>query len=42
MNHDPHGGGNREGGDIQNNVSNHTSPLESGLVAPPSNTLGAF
>ena len=40
MNHDPHGGGGREGGDFQNNVNNHASPLESGLVVPPSNTLG--
>ena len=42
MNHDPpHGGGSREGGDFQNNVSNHTSsPLDSGLGLPPTgNTL---
>ena len=40
MNHDPHGGGSREGSDFQNNLSNHASPLESGLVAPSPNTLG--
>ena len=40
MNHDPHGGGSREGGDFQNNVSNHTSsPLDSGLGLPSTNTL---
>ena len=42
MNHDPHGGGSREGGDFQNNGSNHASPLESGVMAPSSNTLGTW